>query len=435
MDCPFSEDARIKYKDLQASLRAFLKEVDIKDGLATISLALSLSENHISSDELTARMIRAQAHPPILQFPGFEIHKEPPTPGELQRLSFIDKLPNEILFDILEICWKCYEIEQDQIHAHKTLELVCHRWLGITRSSPVLFSRTSIHRNSRIILHSNNAPLTIIGPLYNNLFMELIKPSYQRWRSLESNCRYGNDNTAQYFNIPAPILKSFKVKLSSENAVHLFAGQAPQLQYLEIPSMVIRWDLNILRGLRTLHIMAWDGFEVPSNTKMRQVLQACPDLQELHLIGRQGLSFPGSGPAPLDDVTTRIPLPHLRQLRLFHLPLNTLRCLLASINAPPFDEVWVEITTPSESALLQAFDGLPHDNALINAIRPSSKTHLLLGGYDAVWIQLRSRLPESDIYEPRLRIRGGGRTSLPLFVGQRQQTSHQASRTPPVLPL
>ncbi|KAG8930372.1 hypothetical protein FRC03_003046 [Tulasnella sp. 419] len=284
---------------------------------------------------------------------------------QLNLLTAINTLPNEILSIIFRLAWTNDDRMEVTYHS---IELVCIRWFTIIRGTPQLFDQMGLRWNARVIADAGrNVPLDIMCTSFNKRFFDLIEPSVHQWRSFEAHGPMLEELRAGCFHQPAPLLKSFHMKTLGfrtpysivQAAQDLFAGQAPNLVDLRLDGVFLPWDSGLLRGLRVLHIMVSDGTQVASTAKICQVITACHTLCNLRLAGVAMAYFPD---VAMETVSVQLPL--LRYLELIDLPRNTFRGILLSITASSLQSLNIEGTFSGERDVTLAFEDLPEDSLL-----------------------------------------------------------------------
>ncbi|KAG8941682.1 hypothetical protein FRC03_004202 [Tulasnella sp. 419] len=281
----------------------------------------------------------------------------------LNRLSPIHQLPKEILSEILYSSWRDQPLghHQHQFLNFRNIEQVCSYWRQMVRTEPLLYSGAPLDWNKRMVAESGDSPLHIVYHHSIEAFLELIDSHLHRWGSFRGNLA-GFEPWNKYFLREAPLLKSFSLT-------------APRLSELSIPQLSVPWESNLLRGLKLLHMQVPEGTAAPCTKKFRQILEACPDMQEIRLIhvSSQDSSILGSFD---QDQQCIIHLPYLRSLSLGGLALSFLRWLLETIRAPPFEDISIRLTAPDAAAITKILTNLPSDGVLARAAGVASKCPL-----------------------------------------------------------
>ncbi|KAG8958494.1 hypothetical protein FRC03_009093 [Tulasnella sp. 419] len=292
--------------------------------------------------------------------------------------SRLFQLPDELLSHIFLYLIK-NEVPRD-LNALLALSSVCTRFNHITRSTPRLWGYLPGGRHpdqlEGQLRCSKGAPLHIRFKTFVEYpelpYMEMVLPHIPRWQSA-SIIGLPRNYCTRLAAETAPLLETFVmttfVTPSFTHPVNLFQGHAPRLHHLEIPTLPISWSSPILSGLTFLSILAFDGSAIPTGPQFHSVLSACPELEEIHIIGREA-----DCQAPhFEPFKYNVSLPKLRLLRLLELhPLLT-KSILSSIKGTPI--TLIDISFPNilvreaTECLRKAFVDLPPDSIISPIIR------------------------------------------------------------------
>ncbi|KAG8958296.1 hypothetical protein FRC03_009267, partial [Tulasnella sp. 419] len=322
----------------------------------------------------------------------------------LNRLSPIHQLPREILSEILYSSWRDQPLghHQHQFLNFRNIEQVCSYWWQTVRTEPLLYSGAPLYWNKRMITESGDSPLHIVFHHSNESFLAFLESHIHRWGSFRGIITM-NESWTKYFLREAPLLKALFLEVTyplihpSSTTIDLFNGKAPRLSELSIPQLSIPWESNLLRGLKLLHMRVPEGTVVLCTKKIRQFLEACPDMQDINLIHLPPLHTSVLGSSDQDQQCI-IHLPYLRRLFLDQVQPSILRWLLETIRAPPFDDINIRLQVANAAAVTEAFSKLPLDGVLERAARSASK-HPLRMRLCTTWIEL-SALTQSSMTAP-----------------------------------
>ncbi|KAG8913640.1 hypothetical protein FRC02_005367 [Tulasnella sp. 418] len=264
---------------------------------------------------------------------------------------------SEILFQYIQS-----EHIQHGYRYHGIISTICYRLYQIYQDCPRLWSRILDPSKkylsnpglwiSKMLKKSKSAPLDIILSKYrfsglpaSSHPINTVIPHSYRWRSFDctytvlrtriSNPHQPPNEIASSVDgladLQAPLLQKLVIKSDAvqwPKRINLLGGSAPSLRHLDIEPILLSWDSPLLSGLTFLRIRAVDV----TADQYHRVLQSCPALEELHLVGQKSDSAPGNLAARL---SLDIPLPKLKSLSLEYLHSATADSLLSSIKANP----------------------------------------------------------------------------------------------------
>ncbi|KAG8915082.1 hypothetical protein FRC01_003798 [Tulasnella sp. 417] len=207
---------------------------------------------------------------------------------------------------------------------------VCRRWAVILEETPDLWTRLSPDMDERLIdlllSRSMQSPLTIIGDgLFSSRVVDKLLQHIHRWRALDA--KYLDKDTSDHLSVhPAPLLEELKLGLLSFGPpILLFNGSAPRLRIVHICDYGVQWRTSVFSNLHEL--------------ELSRILQGGPDVDTfLHILAnspmltRLGVRDTRFTHSPQSQ--TRVPLPHLRDLKLENLEQDVLKQLVDAIDIP-----------------------------------------------------------------------------------------------------
>ncbi|KAG8942171.1 hypothetical protein FRC03_003587 [Tulasnella sp. 419] len=270
--------------------------------------------------------------------------------------SPILRLPDELISTLFEFVIFSLPRDHDQL---ENLRCVCHRFYQIADSTPTLWSQ--IYRNQKRpnlrkavfqLVKSKEAPLSINIYQLEDLvqqavLLKLLAQHIHRWKDVRieftSRTRFSNPDTGlnALLNLlsggKAPLLEDFQLLMErssdldnpKSDAVNLFQGYAPRLHSLGARYITMSWDNPIISGLTYLSIYAWDGLKTPTSQQYIHLLESCPKLEDLFIVGREDDFFSSEG----SIFHLQIHLPFLTHLSLINLHPRTISSITLSVRA------------------------------------------------------------------------------------------------------
>lgn len=289
----------------------------------------------------------------------------------------VSRLPVEVLVEIVTHLLNPWVSSHEYPQKLRTLTLVCSQWHHIIDNAPTLWSSLCSFfprkYTATSILKSKSSNLTIYQldhyisdeqPHYAT-FMGQVLPEVRRWEVADICVDALDDQSLRLLEQRAPQLTSFSFDMSSwkpdefpSAPLDLFGGYAPQLRTLELHEVPILWTSSILTGLRSL-CLVFPTNKGPSALELLQMLQMCPDVTILKLVGWMDKSGPNS-----TSQAPNIELRRLAQLTLGGFVTDDAFLLLTSISAPMCVKVTLSrmdgedaesLHWPSGSHLAQSF--------------------------------------------------------------------------------
>ncbi|KAG8909578.1 hypothetical protein FRC02_007718, partial [Tulasnella sp. 418] len=280
--------------------------------------------------------------------------------------SPILRLPNELISEIFILVIESTHEKQRYKELH-SLQLVCNRFHQVSEATPSLWSFIDVPTSkdplpmTQILLQkSRDVPLDIY--LHATFYREndilrlfdLVFPHCHRWRTFI--CDYmclapvlpsflSTDWVAEFTQymeqltqLHTPHLRKFSVEGGKRPGTPRFnlkfhRNFAPRLQHLDMDSVTIPWDSTLLSRLTYLRVRARDVDCALTRDQYLQVLSACPELEEIYLLGLNDIrTEDGSAAAAVQSC---VQLPKLRTLFLDCLHPTIVTSLLSSIQASP----------------------------------------------------------------------------------------------------
>ncbi|KAJ7500624.1 hypothetical protein B0H11DRAFT_2275829 [Mycena galericulata] len=251
--------------------------------------------------------------------------------------SGIDRLPNELLsaIFIFAIEQHCYDESDPSTTTPTTISHICHRWRQVALSTGSLWTNvvltfpTSNEQLSRTLTwlgRSKTYPLDLLldfrDPSWDwdedthgfrwadmESVLRLLLPSASRWRTVELL----TDTWAPIFSfllhtraVGSSLARLEKLHLARCNAyfaakgelfapaalsqhLPLFGGDeavVPHLREVILTGVHIDWAAQALTSLTKLELKYQAADVMPSVAQFSHILAACPDLEELAIVGR-----------------------------------------------------------------------------------------------------------------------------------------------------
>ncbi|KAG8957802.1 hypothetical protein FRC00_003494 [Tulasnella sp. 408] len=296
------------------------------------------------------------------------------------RLIRFNKLPLEIASNILWLSvvdpWK-RKIAFSFIQRLRTILSVCSSWRVLVEGSPQFWSIIEFSSPQAAISHllkkSKSSPLEIKcfsdgdykcapGPELDRLqriaatitYLNLIVPQSHRVRSLILSTLMTHGVLA-LFEKPAPLLEELNLSFAHCTLVQpldLFCGQAGRLKDVSLENIPVRWDSEVLVGLRSLKIEGRLKYS-PTMVQVRRLVEANPELEKMVIedvtvsegFKQEMVEFTQSGK------WSPVIMKKMRELKLFSLPFDLVEAVLGNIEVPSIEHF----------NLKGLFQGLPAD--------------------------------------------------------------------------
>ncbi|KAG9024055.1 hypothetical protein FS837_005525 [Tulasnella sp. UAMH 9824] len=220
-------------------------------------------------------------------------------------MDYMSQLPIELLIFIILLSLEPLDNTRRLIRPEQ-LRLVSGAWKATIDSTPPFWTyitgelpRSYPERIQGWIQKSGEAPLHIhfkrhtasLETLNRSLeaFMPLVTPHIHRWRKLELQGWSYKTSISTYINEPAPMLESLALSFVLLSASDLtFGGITPSLSSVELGHVGFSLHPTFLQNLENLvlrNITDSEEKNLPLS-RLRNVLNACPDLQRLEIDGR-----------------------------------------------------------------------------------------------------------------------------------------------------
>ncbi|KAG9046930.1 hypothetical protein FS837_003366 [Tulasnella sp. UAMH 9824] len=304
-----------------------------------------------------------------------------------QRNSLIpfNQIPLEIISNILWLSivdpWP-RRVSYSFIRRQQTISSVCASWRTLVVDSPRFWSIVEFSCRPAAISHflkkSQSSRLEIKSfaeeskyncgprePFTEAACLSLIAPHAHRIRSLILSLR-SMDGLLAVLEEPAPMLEELKLSCSYcdfERPLNLFCGQASQLRDVTLESIPVRWDSDVLVGLRSLTIE--ETFEyLPTTEQVRRLLEANPGLEKLEIdswgrtvterFGNDAVQSAGQG-EPI-----RVVMGNMQELTLFNLPFELVQAVLGHVEIPAIKYLKLEYWFRGQPAPKLLGSGIKH---------------------------------------------------------------------------
>ncbi|KAG8941649.1 hypothetical protein FRC04_004135 [Tulasnella sp. 424] len=217
-------------------------------------------------------------------------------------MDYMSHLPTDLFAPIIFLSFDTLRPVQRIIRTEE-LRLVNRAWQVAIDSNPCFWTcipneskaRFSPQEIQRWIRKSGEAPLNILSSGYHlslREFMPFVIPYIHRWRSLEvTGCHF---DISKYINEHAPKLRRLVVSCASFAADNLaFGGVTPSLSSVDLAVVTISAGVCFLKNLKELRLwgVTYQPEEVAVN-KLGDILNACPELEQLQLDTNQSLCQP-----------------------------------------------------------------------------------------------------------------------------------------------
>ncbi|KAG8941976.1 hypothetical protein FRC03_003824 [Tulasnella sp. 419] len=268
------------------------------------------------------------------------------------------QLPNEIISIIL-----LSAADPNSCQVVKTLRLVCFQFYQITESTASFWSSIKFPGDGTgwiraQLSRAKEAPLNVHLRFkrcsdQEQAVFDLLCQHMRRWKTFNLELAYDTRYAGQklysmlrrFSGAKAPLLKEFKIKEDYSSGLitsplDLFSDYPPHLRRFQSPITITSWDNPIISDLTHLSISAWDGFGAPSAEQYARVLELCPNLEKLKILGLEEHYFTSNN----DPFIPNFHLQRLQSLELAYVPSSIVRSILSSI---PHQPKKVVITLPN----------------------------------------------------------------------------------------
>lgn len=281
------------------------------------------------------------------------------------------------------------------------LATISRTWRNAIVGTPSLWGLLStnlpLHLNRISLERSGSCPLMVEATTWSfektllpaNEVLELARPHWDRWSHAFLRPCPG-DHILEDLSSPTPSLEVVHVwveQRDGRDAINLFGGCAPRLQYLRVMNVKVMWDPETFRGLRKLDLWGMgEDFMLPDN--FLSVLAANPLLEMLDV---KGLVFRSQPPPPPPSIRAPIDLPNLKSILLMRLCTETAASILASIRVPNCESLHLSDLHNSTSSDLVDGDGLfgqslgHFDGFLRSSLSPHGSSSLALSPHHTSW--------------------------------------------------
>ncbi|KIO18205.1 hypothetical protein M407DRAFT_32117 [Tulasnella calospora MUT 4182] len=278
---------------------------------------------------------------------------------ERNRLIRFNQLPLEVASNILWLSivdpWQ-RKMSWSFIQRLQTISSVCSSWRNLVEGSPRFWSIIEFSCPKPAILHFlrksessgleikcfsdtkyNCAPSVERFGLAEGGYLDLIAPHTGRIRSLILSAPT-TDGLFSILERPAPMLQELRL-----NFVHcifvqpldLFCGQAGRLRDVALENIPVRWDSEVLVGLRSLKIKGKLEYS-PTEGQVRRLLEANPGLEKMDIedvmvtehFGDDAVECTGGGKP------SRVVMSKMQELKLFNLQFELAQAILANVEIP-----------------------------------------------------------------------------------------------------
>ncbi|KIO18204.1 hypothetical protein M407DRAFT_32116 [Tulasnella calospora MUT 4182] len=240
----------------------------------------------------------------------------------------------------------------------QTISSVCSSWRNLVEGSPRFWSIIEFSCPQPVILHflrksessgleikcysdskyNCTPPVDWIGSADSEGgCLNLVAPHTGRIRSLILSAPSTN-GLLSVLERPAPMLEELRLNFFHCLFVQppdLFCGQAGRLRDVELQNIPVRWDSEVLVGLRSLKIKAIRKYS-PTEGQVQRLLEANPglenmDIEDVTITGRFGddaVEWTGGGNR------SRVVMSKMQELRLFNLQFELVQAILGNVEIP-----------------------------------------------------------------------------------------------------
>ncbi|KAG9045065.1 hypothetical protein FS837_007112 [Tulasnella sp. UAMH 9824] len=270
----------------------------------------------------------------------------------------IDDLPPEVLVRIIDavlndITHLPYFLGGYYLTTLKDLAAVCKWWKTTIQSTPtfwtIIESTTTPDEMEYMLRKSGNCPLTFRQLIDSTMdvfptggvdgfdFLDFASLNMARCSSLSVAVKWC-EQAARVLKSPAPKLRAATIVASVCNMdedVHLFNGEAGELEDLWLSQIPIRWDLGLPTKLRWVEISyrSVPITRLPHPQQIVSGLSSCPKIEVVRLIGAdmpfQRLNWTG-----LEVQMPTLELPMLKELKLENMSVGGSGYILRSLWSP-----------------------------------------------------------------------------------------------------
>ncbi|KAG9041343.1 hypothetical protein FS837_012400 [Tulasnella sp. UAMH 9824] len=276
-----------------------------------------------------------------------------------QRNSFIrfNQLPLEITSNILWLSivdpWP-RKISYSFVLRQQIISSVCSSWRTLVEDSPRFWSIVEFSYPLAAISHflekSQSSGLEIksfqdsseydCSPreyFTERVYSSLIAPHAHRIRSLILSLR-STDELLAVLGKPAPVLEELRLDsevYEFEQPLDLFSGQANRLMDVALENIPVRWDSDVLVGLRSLS-MKGEVQHLPTEGQVRRLLETNPRLEKLNIEGgTETERFGNDAAQPTgQERSIRVVMGKMQELRLFNLSFELVQAVLGHVEIP-----------------------------------------------------------------------------------------------------
>ncbi|KAF8183929.1 hypothetical protein BJ912DRAFT_1023099 [Pholiota molesta] len=222
--------------------------------------------------------------------------------------SFIYRLPNELLTDILLICQRAslspHPRKKPTVPFQVTASHVSHRWRAVVIATPLLWNTIDLHirienhaqgrMQAQLAAHLARSGACFIDVTLEFVFMSLAEPYFDmlsrhalRWRRLSVATNHENVSAFNrlLLDVHAPMLEHLSL---SETLPHgpadgpRNAAHAPLLSFVRLAGYALGTLHPPLSTVTTLHLDGWTRHYITPE-QLRAVLGAAPRLAHLSL--------------------------------------------------------------------------------------------------------------------------------------------------------
>lgn len=267
-------------------------------------------------------------------------------------LSLISKLPIEIMFNIF-IEFLPPQSDENQYRLLETVKLssICRTWRELIEGNPrfwtVLDTRTAPPLTQLSLKNSGTSLISLVGPITDGphakeSFLAACEHT-GRWSSVDVTAPRSKDFEI-FQDASVPKLKTLILSCTPRRSrlgmrvgpgpLHLFGGDTPLLESVELTGVEVAWSSLMWRNLQSLQL---DKVEGPNATRFFDILEACPGLHSFAL-----RKFVLADPQNLDP-SKRIPifLPSLETVGFEALDLNLIKLCIAILQCPTLTYLYV----------------------------------------------------------------------------------------------
>ncbi|KAG9002921.1 hypothetical protein FRB94_003497 [Tulasnella sp. JGI-2019a] len=331
---------------------------------------------------------------------------DPPPSSPVSAISINDILPTELLIRIFEVFLKSRPNGYLETLSHYSdladLARVCRKWCTVVATYPTFWSRidSADPLAERHFVRSKSAPLTIyLGFPWHSTFNRdearetrlrlLIFQNIHRWMNVNLWVREG---VPLVQTTPAPMLRWFRMRSSSEQTIDLFQGYAPVLRGFSLDRVVLLdWKSSFLFNLQSFSLVKIQTG--PSVEQVLDIVRGCRQLEELCL---RDVNFTPLAQDPYVEPKT----PSHRHLGLRKIDFSSLASLpvariLSALDAPACRDIRLDVN-PGEYLGLTVYNQYIASPSRI--FLPEAKSLVFkLSDYS---LRLRAESRESDLHSP-----------------------------------